>query len=85
MFSIHKYLLEIEDRQEISMPEGARIIKVGLDTKSQPCIWAIVNTFHKTTDRIICIYATGQVNMDIDFDDYVGSFNLLDCTWHVFE
>lgn len=79
---VYKYPIRIADTQEISMPQGAEIIRVDHDPHGFTCIWAIVNPDNKPQLKSIYIRGTGQpLPEDVK---YFASFNEGPFVWHVF-
>lgn len=85
---IYKYPLQIEDRQIIEMPRGARILSIQVQN-GVPCIWAQVNPKSEKEKRVIYIVGTGHDLEDFIFDScgYRGTFQLHGgaLVFHVFE
>ena len=84
---IFKYLLKMEGKQKIDLPENARILTVQTQN-GIPCIWAIVDEEStKTKHHTIRTYGTGH-----PFDShihcfYVGTYQLNggNLVFHVFD
>jgi hypothetical protein len=85
MNAIWKYSLEDAGRQQIEMPEGARIISVQVQ-HGIPCLWAIVDPGKPAVRRTFHIIGTGNPFNAAPLA-YVGSFQLLNGKFvgHVFE
>lgn len=83
MITIHKFPIEIKRGvQTIAMPDGARIIHVGLDPIGTPCLWARVNTAHPMTLVEVILVGTGwEMNAH---GEHLGSFVQGGFVWHVF-
>lgn len=73
--TIWKYPLQMADKQQVSMPFGAKIRSVAAQGDTV-CIWAEVDpSAPKKRERTIYIYGTGHVMPD-DPGTYIGSFML---------
>ena len=60
---IHKWVLQLTDRQVIPIRTGGRIISAGLDSRGQPCVWAEVDADKEPDDvelHDIYIVTTGD-------------------------
>lgn len=86
MQQIWKYELSTTDDQTIKMPMGAEILTVQMQHR-KPCIWALVNTTAKLTERNIEIFGTGNPISVVGERKYIGTYQLLDggLVFHVFE
>jgi hypothetical protein len=81
---ILKYVLSITDRQEIEIPSGAEILKVGLDSMGEICIWALTKQQDVKAMREILIRPTGdEFEMD-EYVEYIDSVTRGYFVWHVF-
>jgi hypothetical protein len=80
---IWKFRLEITDSQQVKMPEGARVIHVGLDPQGELCMWAEVMVQNKQTERTIYVVGTGHVVSPNA--KYLGSVTMNPFVWHVYE
>lgn len=81
---IWKFPIKVTSHQVVIFPEGAKIIRVGLDPNDIPCLWAIFDeTKRGKEEKNIFIHGTGQ---EIDNDEkYMGSFKQNHTyVWHVF-
>lgn len=84
MLTVHKYPLEITDRQCISMPMGARVLKVD-SQNGQPMIWALVDTERMMADHFVRIVGTGHpAEESVEARNYLGTFFQGPLVWHVF-
>ena len=84
MNTIHKYPIKITDRQEVTLPENAKIIHVGIDPRGLPCLWAEVDTFdYECSDRDIYVVGTGNPR-DEEAKTHLGSFVQGPFVWHVY-
>ena len=88
MKTIYKYTIDVEDVQDVEMPEGAKILCVQTQYET-PWIWAMVdNEEAKTLRRVIRIYGTGHpIAVSEERLQYLGTFQLLGGKFvgHVFE
>lgn len=82
---IYKYLIAIEDYQQIDMPEEAKIISLQIQN-DMPCIWVEVDTSKRQSPRPFFLYGTGQPIGDIS-QIHIGSFQLLGgkLVYHLYE
>lgn len=90
MMTIWKFELEFNDVTNISMPEGAEILTVQKDEKSnKPCIWALVDTCNDNEERCFELFGTGQeIHFDMGVDrEYIGTYQYQKGQFvgHVFE
>lgn len=69
MRKIYKYPLEIEDRQEIAMPEGAKLLSVHMQGPNRPQLWALVNPIAQSHLRLVRCFGTGH---EIDEAEIAG-------------
>ena len=83
MKTIYKYPIKITDEQEITMPQGAKVIHAGRDPEGTPCVWAQVDTEAKPEPVSILVYGTGNP-MKYEPLAHVGSFNQGPFVWHVY-
>jgi hypothetical protein len=83
---IWKFPLQLTDRQEIEMPEGAVILSVQVQ-RSQVCLWALVEPGASKVKRQFRIHGTGHDVPDVDKLDFIGTIqnNGGDLVFHVFE
>ena len=88
MKKIYKYTLNIEDRQGLEMPTGAKI----LSAKNQGdniCLWALVDTEEKMTMTYeIEIFSTGNPVYENDktFREFIDTCVMPNgLVWHLFK
>lgn len=85
MITIWKYSLKLDDKIELEIPEGARILSVQMQG-SVPSLWALVDSEAKKEIRVFYIFGTGTSNPLLRFAlDYIGTFQERFFVWHVFE
>lgn len=88
MKKIFKYPVNIVDRQEIEMPEGAEILTVQ-NQGGVICLWAIVDPEKEKLTRTIRIIGTGHDIADGEAETliYIGTVqtNGGAFVWHIFE
>lgn len=88
--TIHKYVLEIADRQTIDVPPSFDPLCVQVQD-GRLCLWAEVEfdrLLHDTDthQRIIEIYGTSNPIGDSFFSSYVGTAQMPDgLVWHVYD
>lgn len=83
MLTIYKYPLAIVQKNELRLPEGARITKIAMQG-DQLCLWALGDIKRLTEKWIICVYGTGypiDVSFSVPFIETVFDGSLV---WHVF-
>lgn len=85
MTTIWKFPFEIQERVEIEVPDGTRLLHVGLDPDKQICAWClVVDTEAPKTKLVFWVRGTG---FDIEYalvDKYFSSFVHGPYVWHVF-
>jgi hypothetical protein len=88
MKTIWKFPLMIADRQEIVMPQGARLLSVGLQNGLMQ-LWAVVDPSRPKSTRTIAIVGTGH---DMDSHEIERWFFVGTCitmggriVWHIFD
>jgi hypothetical protein len=84
MKTVWKFPIRIAADQIVLMPFGAKILHVGLDPSSQPCLWANVTSSNVPVERSVHISGTGHPIPDGD-NRHVGSFVDGSFVWHVWE
>jgi len=87
--SIYKYQLEIQDYQEVRLPQGAEILTVQ-EQYGIPCLWARVNTEEsRVTHRTIAMHGSGHEMSQptVEAEKYIGTFQIHSgsLVFHVFE
>jgi hypothetical protein len=84
MKTIHKYPLEITDRQRFFVPRGARLL-TAQNQRGTLCLWAEVDTAATSEYREALVVGTGNPLPD-DFAqfDYVGTAQHGPLVWHVY-
>lgn len=81
--TIHKYTLQITDRQQVTMPKGAVMLCVQVQS-GRLCLWAQVDPDEKRQEhREIVIYGTGHPMPDCP-GDYIGTGQVSGFVWHVY-
>lgn len=85
---IWKFQLEVQDKQFISLPEGAEILSVQTQDYI-PCIWVLVNPNNPTEERCFEIFGTGHnIYCDMGIDrKFIGTFQMQSgkLVFHLFE
>lgn len=82
MKTIHKYEIATADRQTVSIPRGASILKVALDPVGHLCLWAAVDPDARHDLVEIIIVGTGRPLPHVG--SYIGSVVHNSFVWHVF-
>lgn len=81
MITIHKYKLEITDRQTLAMPAGAHVLSAGIDPQGAMCLWALVDDTAPHQDRVVAICGTGH---PVPFGfRFVGTVVSAPFVWHI--
>ena len=77
MSVIWKYNLAVTDYQTVTMPEGARLLSIGVQHNNDyPCMWALVEPDRPVVEFGVCILGTGH-NVDLSSGwEFVGMFQL---------
>jgi hypothetical protein len=83
MKTIHKYPLQITDRQKIETHSGFKPLHVGLDPSGNACLWCQVNTERPKVDLVVFVVGTGNPMPEGSMDHF-GSFIDKPYVWHVF-
>lgn len=85
MKTIHKYPLEISDKQTIKMPSGAKVVAIQCQNDI-PCIWAEVETDNPMMNRRIHIFGTGGP-IETENLKYLGTVQQYGggLVWHIFQ
>lgn len=85
MSAIWKYLVEVADRFEIDMPDGARVLCVQVQ-HDHPQIWAMVDPGAPVITRRFRVVGTGH-RIEEPIGQYVGTFQLYggEFVGHLFE
>lgn len=80
--TIHKYPLELADRQQVQMPAGATLLTAQVQY-GQPTLWALVNPANPPECRAIRIVGTGNPAAGT----YIATVQMHDgrVVWHLFE
>ena len=85
---IWKWQLNVEDRQQISMPKGAQILTVQIQ-HDVLCLWALVDDTagpFQQESRWVAIIGTGNpIPTSLKLKQYIGTFQLYggDLVFHV--
>lgn len=85
MTKIWKFPLKFDDVQEITLPEGFKILSVQMQNDNL-CMWARVETIkavHMITKKIH-IYGTGSNSDSTIHLDYLGTVQDSPFVWHIF-
>lgn len=83
---IFKYPIDIQHKQTVSMPDGARILCVQMQG-DQPMLWALVNDDVPPEPREIHVRGTGHDATGIEHMRYIGTVQMAGAAFvfHVFE
>ena len=83
---IYKYPIELRDSQVLSIPKGARELKVDVQY-DRIVMWAMVDQSQPKVDVVIKIHGTGHEMGDKQVTDrlrYIDTVQLDNFVWHVF-
>jgi hypothetical protein len=95
--AVYRYPIDITDEQVLSMPEGAKILKVarreggsvvlGVGAHEPVDMWALVDPAAPLQDRRLRIAGTGHSLSDVNSLSYLDTFQLANgqLVFHVFE
>lgn len=84
---IWKYELDITDRQDVSMPKGAKVLAVQMQREAVT-LWAEVDPQAKREPRHFRIFGTGHPMplQTMGYEDvYIGTVQERSFVWHVYE
>jgi hypothetical protein len=89
MRAVWKYPLKIEDRTEVALPRGARVLTVQV-VRNEVVLYAVVDPepIRVLDRRVFLVVGTGHLHEEwLDQLAYVGTFLLHDgaLVFHVFE
>lgn len=80
---VFKYPLEVKDGpQDPGVPHGAQILHVAMQD-GKICIWALIDTRQKASNRLFVVYGTGHPITTVG--PYIGTAHDRQFVWHVFE
>jgi len=82
MNTIHKYSM-ISDVAIIDMPQGAKILSVGVQ-RTEIVIWAQVNTDNPTVTHRFIAFNTGEACGAIP-EQFIGTVTVGSIVWHVYD
>lgn len=77
MKKIYKYTLEVEDEQQIEMPEDAEMLSVQIQNGSI-CVWAIVDTASHVPVHLQKFYVrgTGHETKGVEDKIFLGTIQM---------
>jgi len=81
---IYKYELGIGDIQKISMPKDATILSAGTQN-GKVFIWAGVNPYEETEERVFMIVGTGNGSYSTNVVKFIETVFAGQYVWHIFE
>ena len=79
--TIYKYAIEITDRQEVSIPFGAKLLTVQFQARI-PFLWAEVDTAMPVIPFSIAVYGTGN---PCDGGRYISTAQQDGLVWHFYD
>jgi len=71
---IWKWMLDIQDRQTMMMPRGAKLLGIQIQNAT-PCLWALCEPLAPKEPRCIAIYGTGHLIVE-NPGEYIGTFQV---------
>lgn len=83
---IWKFPLDLQEKQIISMPKGAKLLDVQMQF-DVPCLWALCDELATKEDREFLMIGTGVPISTIEpIGEYVGTFQIIqgNYVFHVF-
>ena len=85
MKTIWKYKIFPEEKQQISIPEGAKILDVQMQ-RGVPCVWALVDPDAEHEIRTLVARGTGRPIITRP-GEYIGTFQMAggDLMLHLFD
>lgn len=86
MTTIWKFPIRVADEQSVRMPEGAKILHVGVQNET-PCLWAMVESTAPQESRIIAMRGTGHPASGLEGAAFLGTIFMYggQLVFHVFE
>ena len=81
--TIWKYELAIEDWVRVTIPDGARFLKVG-GQGGKLCLWVLVDLEKPPRAYYFRIFGTGHDIPD-GIGEYIGTAQIGSFVWHLFE
>ena len=76
------HLSDVPGTTEISIPAGARILKVDVQG-GQVCVWALVLKGAERVTRTVCVVGTGHP-IELDSFSYLETIQDDPFIWHIF-
>jgi hypothetical protein len=83
MKTIYKYQLQLGD-QRILLPENAQVLSTGVQN-NKILIWVLVDTDNTIVPRLISVVGTGWEVPDMFRRRFIGTLQIENFVWHVFE
>lgn len=84
MITVYKYTLDIVGRQELLIPQNAKILYVGEQQYGKITLWAQVDTIEDKIKLPIFIFGTGHTIPSPDLK-YIGTVQMTNgLVWHIF-
>ena len=86
MKAIWKFPLDLDVRQVVKMPKGAKTLDIQMQN-GQFCLWALVDTAAEKVDVVICVHGTGHDVQDADMEKqiYLSTVQRGRYVWHFFK
>lgn len=84
MTTIWKYTVPIQDKLQLRLPEGAKILHVGNQGGSVQ-MWVLVDSTAPKSERDFLVIGTGHPVPERVPIEYIGSAVVPPFVWHVFE
>lgn len=85
MPTVHKYPFEVAKRFDLELPGGATILRAECQ-RTQPCLWALVDTEEPPERVSFHLYGTGDAIDPGDAEglEHVDTFQQGPYVWHLF-
>ena len=84
MKTIYKYPLEVRECQQITMPQGAKILTLQIQN-DELFLWAEVDTHEPRELREFVMHGTGQGPTTFDDLVYIATIQSGPYVWHFYE
>ena len=86
--TIYKYVLNVDDKQQVSIPLDAEILSVQMQGESL-CMWALIDTENEPENRTFEIFGTGHsIHWEMGVErKFISTFQIPSrgLVFHIFE
>ena len=83
MKTIWKFPLRETAFQDLPVPDGSKILKVGQDPGGKLCAWVLLDTNNQIGNHAVTIVGTGHDAPENK--NYLGTVNSGQFVWHIFD